>query len=69
MIIEKINGSRARVEVDAGHFAEIELSRIDGDAHEGAVIVLVGQGRYRVDEAATRERKEQAKARLRRLMK
>lgn len=56
MVIDRIEGSVAVVEVAKGEFRDVPLTCIDGDARDGAVLAEA-DGRYTVDEAATAERR------------
>lgn len=56
MVIDRIEGGLAVVEVAKGEFRDVPLTCIDGDARDGAVLAETG-GRYAVDEGATAERR------------
>lgn len=56
MIIDRIEGVLAVVEVAKGETRDIPLDRIDGRARDGAVLVERND-RYAVDEKATAERR------------
>lgn len=56
MVIDRIEGGLAVVEVAKGEFRDVPLTCIDGDARDGAVLAETG-GRYAVDESATAERR------------
>lgn len=55
MVIDRIEGDAAVVEVAKGEFRDVLLTCIDGKVRDGAVLAESG-GRYIVDEAATAER-------------
>ena len=56
MVIDRIEGDVAVVEIAKGEFRDVPLSIIDGEARDGVVLVELG-GRYTVDEGTTGERK------------
>ncbi len=56
MVIDRIEGGVAVVEIAKGEFRDVPLGRIDGDVRDGAVLAEAG-GRYVVDETATAERR------------
>lgn len=64
MVIDRIEGDLAVVELTAGVFKDIPLERISGRARDGAVLRDDGQGGYEVDESETRRRSSQARSRL-----
>lgn len=66
MIIDRIEGVLAVVEVAKGETRDIPLDRIDGRARDGAVLVERND-RYTVDEKATAERRTRAAEKRRRL--
>lgn len=55
MVIDRIEGDIAVIELSGRAFIDVPLDRIDGNARDGAVITEAG-GRYLVDEAATSKR-------------
>lgn len=66
MVIDRIEGDVAVVEIAKGEFRDVSLASIAGRARDGAVVVEDGAG-YVVDEAATAERAERMTGRRRRL--
>lgn len=66
MIIDRIEGVLAVVEVAKGETRDIPLDRIDGHARDGAVLVERND-RYAVDEKATAERRTRIAEKRRRL--
>lgn len=56
MVIDRIEGGVAVVEVARGEFRDVPLGSIDGEARDGAVLAEAGD-RYVVDEDATAERR------------
>ena len=67
MVIDRIEGGVAVVEVARGEVVDVPLSRVEGRARDGAVLVA-RDGRYVVDEAATAERRKRLDERRRRLL-
>lgn len=67
MIIDRIEGEFAVVEISKGEFKNIPLARIAGNARDGAVLQADGQGNFFVDEEETARRQEHARSRLRSL--
>ena len=55
MVIDRIEGDTAVIELSGRAFIDVPLDRIDGNVRDGAVLTEV-DGRYLVDEAATSER-------------
>ena len=55
MIIDRIEGERAVVELEKGRFVELPLTRIDGNVRDGAAIIE-RNGNYVVDEDETSRR-------------
>ena len=66
MIIDRIEGVLAVVEVAKGETRDIPLDRIDGRVRDGAVLVERND-RYAVDEKATAERRTRTAEKRRRL--
>ena len=66
MIIDSIEGAVAVVETAKGEYHDIPLRDIDGDAHDGDVLVERG-GRYVVDEDSAAARRRRLDDRRRRL--
>lgn len=66
MVIDRIEGVLAVVEVTKGETRNIQLDRIEGRARDGAVLVE-RDGRYAVDEDATAERRRRLDERRRSL--
>ena len=56
MVIDRIEGDMAVVEVAKGEFVAVPLASIDGNAREGAVLAWSASG-YCVDEKATMARR------------
>ena len=56
MVIDRIEGGIAVVEVAKGKFVDVPLASIDGNARDGAVLAWNASG-YRVDEKATMARR------------
>lgn len=63
MIVDRIEGDLAVVEIEKGHFKNVPLSNIAGHVRDGAVLASDGTG-YTVDEIETRRRSEAACALL-----
>ena len=57
MVIDRIEGDVAVVEVSKGEFVDVPVSLIEGRVRDGAVLAPAG-GSYLGDEAATKERRE-----------
>lgn len=55
MVVDRIEGGVAVVEVSRGICLDVPLDEIEGDVRDGAVVVEAGGG-YVVDEVATAER-------------
>lgn len=68
MVIDRIEGGHAVVEVGDGSFIEVASDRIEGHVREGAVHVDEG-GVYRVDEDATEIRSRHIAGKRRRLFR
>ena len=66
LVIDRIEGSLAVVEVAKGELKDVPIASIAGRARDGAVIIEGGDG-YIVDEDATRERFELVAERRRRM--
>lgn len=66
MVIDRIEGDVAVVEIAKGEFRDVPLDRIDGEARDGAVLVE-RDGRCAVDEGATAERRRRLDERRRSL--
>lgn len=64
MIIDRIEGSLAVVELAKDEFQDVPLDKIAGHVRDGAVIEEDGRGGYVVDEDATELRAAHAKSRL-----
>ncbi|MGN0286426.1 MAG: DUF3006 domain-containing protein [Atopobiaceae bacterium] len=69
LVIDRIEGRLAVVEVAAGRFQNVELSRIMGRARDGALLRQLPNGDYAVDEEATARRTEEMKKRTRGLFR
>lgn len=60
MIVDRIEGKLAVVELDKGKFVDIPAGKISGRVRDGAVLVKTAAGRYRVDEEETARRAQHA---------
>lgn len=60
MIVDRIEGELAVVELDKGKFVDIPMEKISGLVRDGAVLVKGAAGRYRVDEEETARRARHA---------
>ena len=60
MIVDRIEGKLAVVELDKGKFVDIPVGMISGRVRDGAVLVREPAGRYRVDEEETARRARHA---------
>ncbi len=69
MIVDRIEGELARVELSQGSFEDVPLSSIDGRVRDGAVLLAGEDGRYVVDEDETAKRNESIKERARSLFR
>lgn len=65
VVVDRIEGNVAVVEVAKGEFRDVPLDQIAGRARDGAVLVE-DAGHYTVDEKATAERAEEIAGRRRR---
>lgn len=65
LIVDRIEGDLAVVEVDANTFENVPVEDISGEVRAGAVLHEIGPGEYAVDEGetATRTKRIQKKAR------
>lgn len=68
MIIDRIEGDIVVVEIAKGALMDVSLTRIEGRARDGAVLIKQGDG-YAVDEAATARRIDAIYAKRRRVFK
>lgn len=68
MVIDRIEGNVAVVEVDKGTFMDVPLSRIDGHARDGATLVKRCD-RFVVDEGETAKRNEAVREKRGRLFR
>lgn len=68
MIIDRIEGDIAVVEVEKGQLRDVPLARIEGRARDGAVLIAQDGG-YAVDEAATAQRLDAVNAKRRRVFR
>lgn len=68
MIIDRIEGDIAVVEVEKGQLRDVPLARIEGRARDGAVLIAQ-DGSYSVDEAATARRLDAVNAKRRRVFR
>ena len=66
LIIDRIEKDTAVVETPDGHI-DVPVSKIDGKARDGAVLIENGSGTYTVDEAETKSRADKAKVRTKSL--
>lgn len=64
MIVDRIEGQLAVVEVSKGKMIDVPISAIRGRVRDGAVLVKGDDGSYVVDETETARRMKQASARL-----
>lgn len=60
MIVDRIEGELAVVELDKGKFVDIPVEKISGRVRDGAVLEKGASGRYRVDEEETARRTRHA---------
>ncbi len=65
MIVDRLEEGFAVCEKEDGSFVNIPLEQIAGAVREGDFLVLLKQGEYRVDEAATKARREKMSKRQR----
>lgn len=63
MIVDRIEGDLAVVEIEKGRFENVPVGSIEGDVRDGAVLVE-RDGGYVVDEDETKLRSEAVHARL-----
>ena len=68
MIIDRIEGDLAVVEVEKGQLRDVPLARIGDRARDGAV-PIAQDGGYSVDEAATARRLDAVNAKRRRVFR
>lgn len=68
MVIDRIEGDVAVVELSAGNFKNVPLTDIEGHTRDGAVLVKRDTG-YTVDEEATASRTSSVASRLNKLFK
>ncbi|MDY4040624.1 MAG: DUF3006 domain-containing protein [Collinsella sp.] len=68
MIVDRIEGGLAVIEVGDGSFVEMPLLDIEGEVRDGAVLERDGDG-LRVDEDATAARAERIATKRRRLFR
>lgn len=68
MIIDRIEGDIAIVEIEKGQMRDVPLARIKGRARDGAVLIAQNGG-YAVDEAATARRLDAVNAKRRRVFR
>ena len=68
MVIDRIEGDVAVVELGEGAFIDVPLARIEGKARDGAVLAA-HEGGYAVDEDATAARRAALQAKAARLFK
>ena len=66
MVIDRIEGDIAVVEVARGEFVDVPLASIDGNARDGVVLARNASG-YCVDEKATMARRMRLDSRRRSL--
>lgn len=67
MTIDRLEEGLAVCEQEDGSFIHIPLEQIRGEAREGDILVEEASGLFRVDEAATRARREKMSRRQRRM--
>lgn len=53
IVIDRIEGELAVVEIEKGHFENVPLANISGHARDGALLRQMASNRYEVDELAT----------------
>ena len=68
MVIDRIEGDVAVVELDEGTFIDVPLARIEGALRDGAVLAA-REGGYAVDEDATAARRADLQAKAARLFR
>jgi hypothetical protein len=64
VIVDRVEGGLAVVEISRGKMANVPVSLIDGRVRDGAVLVKKADGTYSVDEKETERRMRQARSRL-----
>lgn len=57
IVVDRIEGDLAVVEVEKGQFQNVPLADISGRVRDGALLRLVGKDQYEVDEVATANRR------------
>lgn len=53
MVIDRVEGDLAIVELGVGRFVNIPVSCIEGRVRDGAVLVKLDDNQYRIDEEQT----------------
>lgn len=69
MVIDRIEGDVAVVEVGRGEFLEVPAASIGGRARDGAVVRKAPDGALTIDEGATEERRGRVAERARSLFR
>lgn len=58
MVVDRIEGNLAVVEMGGGQFRNVPLDRIEGRVRDGVSLVSLGGGRYKVDDGDTEARRK-----------
>lgn len=69
MVVDRIEGDLAVVEIGAGNFENVPISHISGAIRDGVVLISNGSDGYLVDEAETQRRSKITKRRTESLFK
>lgn len=69
LIVDRIEGDVAVVEVDIDRFEDVPVADIGGDVRRGVVLREIAPGEYVVSEDETSERSERVRAKARRLFR
>lgn len=69
LIVDRIEGDVAVVEVDVDRFEDVPVADIEGDVRRGAVLREIAPGEYVVSENETAARAARIRAKARRLFR
>lgn len=69
MVIDRIEGDVAVIEVGRGEFLEVPVTSVGGRARDGAVVRRVSEGGLVVDEGATEQRRARVAEKARSLFR
>lgn len=69
LVVDRIEGDIAVVEVDAKTFVDVPLENISGNVESGSVLRKVGENTYAADEEATADRSKRVQAKAHRLFR